>query len=582
MSKFYLGKIGVFLLMGSLLQGAQYKEGTYIGTAQGYKKEIKVEVKVSKNKIENVKVIKCSDTPLLTDLAKKRIPEDIVKYQTLKVDSVAGATSTSKGILFATINALKEANGNIRELRKKEVNIKHFEKLAPKYESEVIIIGGGGAGLAAAVSAHENGAKVVVIEKMPQVGGNTLISGSAYNSYNPEKQKKQGIEDSPELHFKQTYEGGDKKADPKLVKILTEKAYPTLKWVEGLGVEFNDQMVTALGALHPRTNKPVKPVGTGYIGSYKKYLTDNNVDIFTETKALELIEKDGRVVGVKVIREGVESEFYASKGVILTTGGFAGNVKLREKYNKDLNGNIPSTNHPQATGDGIALVEKVDGNLVGMEYIQLLPIGNPATGSLSGNVERKIDNTIFVNKEGKRFVAEDERRDVMTAALFAQKDATMWLIVDKNSYENEEQKNFFDESIGEMVEKGIAFKGETIEELATKIGIEPSVLKETVEKYNKGIEAKKDEFGRKNYGTKINKGPFYAGARVPTVHHTMGGVQINTKTQVIDKNGDVIPGLYAAGEVTGGIHGSNRLGGNALTDITVFGKLAGETVANTK
>lgn len=579
-------KIMLALFISTLISGnlfaANYKKGIYLGTAGGYKNDIKVEVTVSKDEIKDIKVIEFKDTPVLTDLAKKRIPEDIVKYQTLAIDAVSGATSSSRGIISAVTNALKVAGADISELRKNKVEIKHFEVLKPSYNSEVIIIGGGGAGLAAAVSAHENGSKVIVIEKMPQVGGNTLISGAAFNSVNPKKQKLQNIEDSNELFFKHTYEGGDKEGDSSLVKILTHNAYATITWLESHGVEFQEKIVTALGALHPRTHKPIKPVGTGYIQAFKGYLDKNNVEIFTETEALELIKKDGRIVGVKVKREGVESNFMASKGVILATGGFAGNVELRQKYNKNLTENIPTTNHPKATGDGVKLAEKVNANFIGMEHIQLLPIGDPLSGSLSGNVERQIDNTIFVNMEGKRFVAEDERRDVMTSALFKQTDSTMWLIVDANSYENEGQQNFFNESIGELVAKERAFKGQTIEELAEKINVDPTTLKNTIKEYNEGIDKGQDKYGRKKYGSKIDKAPYYAGARVPTVHHTMGGVQINNRTQVLDKNGEIIPGLYAAGEVTGGIHGTNRLGGNALTDINVFGKLAGEEISKEK
>ncbi|MGL4998219.1 MAG: flavocytochrome c [Cetobacterium sp.] len=574
------------LLISALMSGnlfaSNYKKGTYIGTSAGYKSQIKVELTVSKDKIEKIEVIEFKDTPLLTDLAKKRIPEDIVKYQTLAIDTVAGATSSSRGVIGAVTNALKVAGADINTLRKNKIEIKHFEPLKPSYSSEVIIIGGGGAGLAAAVSAHENGSKVIVIDKMPQLGGNTLISGAAFNAVNPKKQKPQNIDDSKELFFKQTYEGGDKKADASLVKILTHNATSTISWVENHGVEFQDKIVTALGALHARTHKPVKPVGTGYVEAFRGYLEKNNVEIFTETEALQLIEKDGRIVGVKVMREGVESNFMASKGVVLATGGFAGNIELRQKYNKNLTEDIPTTNHPKATGDGIKLAETVGANFIGMEHIQLLPIGDPISGSLSGNVERQIDNTIFVNMEGKRFVAEDERRDVMTNALFEQTDSTMWLIVDAHSYENENQQNFFNESIGELLAKSRAFKGQTIEELAEKIDINPITLKKTIDEYNEGIDKGQDKFGRKKYGTKIDKAPYYAGARVPTVHHTMGGVQINTKTQVLNKDGKVIPGLYAAGEVTGGIHGTNRLGGNALTDINVFGKLAGEEISKEK
>ena len=259
-----------------------------------------------------------------------------------------------------------------------------------------------------------------------------------------------------------------------------------------------------------------------------------------------------------------------------------GDVEFRQKYNSKLTENILTTNHPGGDASGIVMAEKVGANLVGMSDIQLLPMGDPVTGSLSGNIETTVEDRIFVNKDGKRFVAEDERRDVMTNALFDQKDAYMWVIVDSKVYPTLEDKNNFNESIGDLIKAGRAVKADSLDELAEKINVPAENLKKTIEEYNKGIDAGKDAYGRKLLGIKFDRAPFYAGARIPTVHHTMGGVQINEKAQVIDEKGNVIPGLYAAGEVTGGIHGTNRLGGNALADITVFGKIAGENVVKEK
>ncbi|NTW91555.1 MAG: FAD-binding protein, partial [Erysipelotrichaceae bacterium] len=232
------------------------------------------------------------------------------------------------------------------------------------------------------------------------------------------------------------------------------------------------------------------------------------------------------------------------------------------------------------TGDGLVMAEEVGANLIGMSSIQLLPMGDPVTGSLSGNIEQAVENRIFVNKSGNRFVDEGQRRDVMTKALFEQEDTMMWVVLDAKNYPTKETKNNFNETIDDLIAQGRAYKGDTLEELAEQIGVDPANLVKAVEEFNAAVDSgKPDAFGRTLFDKKIDTPPYYAGARVPTVHHTMGGVEINEFTQVIDATGAIIPGLYAAGEVTGGIHGSNRLGGNALADITVFGRIAGESAA---
>jgi succinate dehydrogenase/fumarate reductase flavoprotein subunit len=218
-----------------------------------------------------------------------------------------------------------------------------------------------------------------------------------------------------------------------------------------------------------------------------------------------------------------------------------------------------------------------------MEHIQLLPLGDPDTGSLAGNIEQAVENRIFVNKDGKRFVDEGARRDVMTKALFEQEDAFLWIILDSHNYPTGDTKNNFNETIDELVAAGRAYKADTLEDLAAQIGVNADNLVAAVEDFNKHVESgEPDEFGRTLYQWKMDTPPYYAGARKPTVHHTMGGIEINTEAQVVDTSGNVIPGLYAAGEVTGGIHGTNRLGGNALADINTFGRIAGRNAATMK
>lgn len=564
---------------------AMFKAGTYTATTDAHNGELNVEVTVDENTIKEVKVIEHKESPGISDPAIERIPKAIVDEQSLAVDTISGATVTSDAIIVAVTEALKQADADIEALKVKKEDEK-ASKETKEYTTDVVVIGGGGAGLAAAVTAHENGAEVLVLEKMPRLGGNTILSGGAYNAVDPGRQSKQEIEDSIEKYYTQTYEGGDKAGNPELIKTLVEGAYPGIEWLEGLGMEFNDEVFTVLGGLWPRAHKPSAPLGTGFIDTYSNYIEENDgIEVLLDTEAKELMMDDDRVVGVKA--RGIEGDVIvnSNKAVVIAAGGFGANVEMRNQYNEiwpDLT-NINTTNHPGATGDGLVMAEGIGANLVGMENIQLLPMGDPETGSLSGNIEQGVENRIFVNKSGNRFVDEGARRDVMTQALMEQEDSFMWVIVDKHSYPTEDTTNNFNETIAELLEQGRAYKGETLEELAEKIDVDADNLVKSVEEFNKAVEkGEPDAFGRTLFADKLDAPPYYAGGRVPTVHHTMGGIEINTKAQVLDKDGNIISGLYAAGEATGGIHGTNRLGGNALADITVFGRIAGENAAKEK
>ena len=559
-----------------------YKAGTYEATVAGHNGDLTVEVKVSETEILEVNILKHMESPSISDAAIERIPVAIVESQSLAVDTISGATVTSKAVINGVTEALKKAGANIDKLLVK--NDKEAVKGETKvYTADVVIIGGGGAGLAAAVSAHQNGATVIVVEKMSRLGGNTILSGGALNAVDPVRQGSQGIEDSTDKHYTQTFEGGDKQGNPVLIRTLVENAYAGVQWLEELGMTFKDEVFTVLGGLWPRAHKPTTPLGTGFISTYQNYIDSNEgIEVLLDTEALELVFKDGRVTGVKATSEKGDVVLNANNGVILATGGFSANNELLEKYNETWPSlaNIKTTNHPGATGDGLVMAEEVGANLIGLSNIQLLPMGDPATGSLSGNIEQGVENRIFVNKEGNRFVDEGARRDVMTKALMQQTDSWLWVVLDAKNYPTKETKNNFNETIDDLIAQGRAFKGDTLEELAKQIGVDPANLVKAVNEFNAAVDSgKADAFGRTLFDTKIDTPPYYAGARVPTVHHTMGGVEINEYTQVLDATGAIIPGLYAAGEVTGGIHGSNRLGGNALADILVFGRIAGESAA---
>ncbi|WP_312651346.1 flavocytochrome c [Proteiniclasticum sp.] len=559
-----------------------FNPGTYEGVAKGFHGDIKLTVTVDEFKITEI-VADHTETEGLGDNAIEQLIASAKEKNSLGLDLMSGATYSSEGFLAALEAALLKAGGDIEKLKVK-ADETETEKEDSVLDTEVAIIGAGGAGLAAAVSAHQNGAKVIVIEKMPNVGGNTIISGSAFNAVDEKRQSAQGIEDSIEKHYTQTYEGGDKQGDPELVRVLVENAYPTIEWLESLGMEFKDTVFTVLGALWPRSHKPIEPLGTGYINTYMNYINEHkdDIQILTETEAKELVvSAEGRVTGFLAEGNKGKVTVNASKGVIIATGGFGANVEMRDQYNKiwPTLTDIKTTNHKGATGDGIIMAEKIDASIVQMENIQLLPMGDPETGSLSGNIEQGVENRIFVNNKGNRFVDEGARRDVMTKALMQQENSSMWVIVDQHSYPTGDTVNNFNESIDSLVEQGRAFKADTLEDLAKQIGVEPENLKKSVEAFNDSVDGAKDEFGRTLFMEKIDTAPFYAGARVPTVHHTMGGIKITAETRVVDKNGKIIEGLFAAGEVTGGIHGANRLGGNALADVNTFGRIAGEKAA---
>lgn len=565
---------------------ALFKVGVYEASAAGHNGNLTVEVTVDEFKIKEIKILEHNESAGISDPAINRIPNAIVDGQTLAVDSISGATITSNAIIEAVTNALKQAGADIDALSVKSENTNVAGETV-EYTTDVVVIGGGGAGLAAAVSAHENGAKVIVAEKMPRLGGNTILAGSAFNAVDPGRQEKQGIEDSLDLHFTQTYEGGDKVGNTELIRTFVEGAYPAIEWLEGLGLEFADEVFTVAGGLWSRGHKTTKPLGTGYISTYENYINENqdDMEILLDTEITELIVKDNKVVGVKGKGLNGEVIINANNGVIIASGGFGANVELRDEYNKNWPSltNYGTTNHPGATGDGLVMAEAVGANFVGLEHIQLLPLGDPVTGSLSGNPNKGVTSSIYINKDGNRFVDEGARRDVMTRALMEQEDALMWLVLDSKSYPTGDTLNNFGETIDELIEQGRAFKGDTIEELAEKIGVDAENLTKSLDEFNRAVEnGGPDAFGRTLFDKTIDTAPFYAGARVPTVHHTMGGIEINTSAQVLDVNGNIISGLYAAGEVTGGIHGSNRLGGNALAEIAVFGRIAGQSAAAKK
>lgn len=562
--------------------GVEFKEGTYVGEAKGYRGEVKVEVKTSKNKIEEVKVIKNTDTPIISESAAKKVPEQIVKYQSLRVDGVSGATGTSRALTSAVRNALKNSGADLKELNKKPV-IEAKKLVKETQNKDVVVIGAGGAGLVAAIEAKNNGAKnVIVLEKMAFAGGNTLISGGEYAAPNNWVQVKKGLKDSNDAFYNDILKGGDNEGDPKLVRVLADNALSGAEWLKDyINMTFEDRQMFFGGHSVERSLVPQGATGVEMISKLLAKAEELNIPILYETPATELIVDKGRVTGVKAVSEDKEYTFLAKDGVILATGGFGSNLEMRVKYNKDVDENILSTNTVGITGDGITMAEKIGAQLEDMPFIQTYPTCDPISGALLyfGDV-RLVGGSILVNQEGKRFVEELERRDVISMAIKNQTGNAAYQFCDEAQVKLSGVAEHHADEVNYLFNNKLLVKADTIKEAADFFGIDAAELEKTVAKYNQYAKDGKDlEFNKRGKLTPFEaKGPFYIMKAVPAVHHTMGGVKIDENARVINTKGEVIKGLYGAGEVTGDIHGTNRLGSDAIADITVFGRIAGQNV----
>ena len=582
--------LAVFALLLALAASAMaYTPGAYETSARGLNGMVPVKTTFTEDKIIRIEIGEHIETPGVSDWAIALIPHRIIEDQSLAVDTVSGVTFTSRAILNAVKEAAEQAGGDIEALTAapEKAPAADIEETA-----DVIVVGGGGAGLAAAVAATDKGASVILIEKTGFLGGNSIVSGGIYNAADPELQGPLGIEDSPEFHAQQTWEGGDKVADFELVKTLCFNALDGYHWLQSLGMEFDGTISQGVGSLYRRTHSSVMPNGTGYIKAFRDNLArKSNFTLIMETAGEKLLQDEtGRVVGVEGTgKAGNKVTLHANKGVVIATGGFAGNVEMRVQYCQgekwpDLGKGLITSNMPAIQGDGIRMAEAAGAALRDMDQIQLLQVCNPWTGVTSDVVTGGVDACIYVNQEGNRFVREDGRRDVISAAILAQTGGRMYTIYNSIVIPDPAtKKTLGGRTFQSLEDEGLYgyVHADTLEELAEKIGADAANLKAAIDTYNAHVKNgdAEDEFGRTLLTTALEEGPWYAHPRAPAAHHTMGGLVIDTGCHVLNAEGVAIPGLFAAGEVTGGIHGGNRLGGNAIVDFTVFGRIAGTSAA---
>lgn len=441
-----------------------------------------------------------------------------------------------------------------------------------KDQYELVVIGAGGGGMAAALSAKEAGVDVVVFEKMPIVGGNTLKSSAGMNAAETKFQTEQGIKDSKDAFFEETMKGGKETNDPELVRYLVDNAADAIDWLDSMGITLSN--VTTTGGMSvPRAHRPAdgSAVGGYLVEGLFTNITKQDIPLFVNAD-VKHITKDGAKVSGVIVNINGEEKTIKAKAVIIATGGFGANLEMVASLKPELKGFV-TTNQKGAQGDGIKMAEELDADVVDLDQIQIHPTVEQETSYLITEAVRG-EGAILVNQEGKRFINEMETRDVVSAAELKQEGGYAYVIGDSSLKDRVK-------ALATYEEKGLVVNADSIEDLAKALKSDPTTLKSTLDTWNKTVDSKgEDEFGRKTGMDKdLSQAPYFAIKVAPGIHHTMGGIKINTLAQVIDKEGNVIPGLYGAGEVTGGVHGSNRIGGNAVADIIVFGRQAGAQAA---
>lgn len=616
--------------------------GTYTGTGDGFGGKITVSVTVEEDRITDIDVVEHSETQGVGTIALEKIPQQIIDAQGLGIDTVTGCTISSDALLTAVKDALTQAGADIEKLEAISPE-KFVSEETVELSADVVVVGGGGAGLSAALSAAEQGAKVIVLEKTASLGGTTLLSGAYYSTGNQNVSKKADMNDkmredvdailaleprnddmarwqdavrqqyaeytasgetymfdSEEYHMLQVYADGNFTGDTALIERYCAASYECYIWLQKNGFVWSDAIIggkasdsgtVVLDAQRARRNKGE---GSGrnsqmMIDALKNGgdAADTPVEYLMEVAGKELIVTDGRVTGVKA--EGANGTQYivtAASGVVLATGGIGGNVELMNKYNAwypEIPADFATDNSAGDTGDGLVMAEAIGVELIDMEKLQMFVYGTQYSFGVSPYVSNYTN--MLVNNSGRRFVNETASDRELSAAMLAQDGYEVYILSDANGSNITDGKNSSGYDIEELIGKGCLIRADSIEELAEKIGADPAVLADSVERFNAACDAGYDEeFGRTSFlGTeKLTTAPFYAALNHSAEHHSMGGIHVDTEMHALSADGTAFPGLYAAGEICGGLHGDDRISGNAILEAICGGMIAGANAAQGK
>ena len=546
------------------------------GVGQGMDGDVLVEVIADQNKLYSVVVLKHDETPGIGTVAVEQIPGAMVEANSILVDAVTGATVTSDAIREGVRNALLAAGLDPAVFEVEPQAAGSVERTAETLECDVVIVGAGGAGLTAAIQATQDGADVLVLEMMPMVGGNSLKATGGMNAAGTRFQEALGITDSGVEEFiEDTMNGGHQLNDIEIVTAMSQLSSDAVDWLADLGAELPKVAATG-GTVHKYLHEPEdgSAVGSFLVEHLSQTCEEMGITIMLNTKATELIMDGGTAVGV-LAQDKAHDYTINAKAVILATGGFGANYDMMTSYNASLAGAV-TTNHAGADGSGINMAVAVGADTVDMEQIQLHPTVYQETGLLVSESVRSMGG-ILVNAEGKRFTNDMSTRDAVSNAELEQTGSYAYIIFDQRIVDDLS-------STQKYINSGLTVQADTYEELAKAMGLEGSAVQnfvDTMNTWNAAVAGGEDtEFGRNNgMDEDLATAPYYAIRIAPGIHHTMGGVKINTGCEVLTTSGSAIPGLYAAGEVTGGVHGGNRIGGNAVCDFVVFGRVAGSGAA---
>ena len=594
--------------------------GDFTGTAKGFGGDVSVTLTLTDGAITGCTAEGKDETEGVGSQAIAKMPGEIAESGSIAVDGVSGATVTSTAIKEAAAAALTAAGLNPDDYKTAVENDATAEDST--VDADVVVVGAGGAGMTAAITAAGEGKSVVILESQSMVGGNSVRATGGMNAgktvYQDENEfgESAGVEktlktaaekyadnetitalaktvseqwaayqanptgyfDSVELMELDTMIGGKGINDPELVETLCANSADAIDWLDEHGITLHN-VSSFGGASVKRIHRPVNAEGkTVSVGSYMIPLLQENcekagVKMMLDTTATEILtDANGAAVGVKATGASGETVTVNAKAVVLATGGFGANLDMVVKYKPELKG-FMTTNAPGIQGQGIEMAQAIGAATVDMDQIQIHPTVEANTAALITEGLRG-DGAILINEEGKRFIDEVGTRDVVSAAEIAQTGSYSWLVVDQAMADASSV-------IQGYIKKGYTVTGATYEELGKAMGVDAAAFAETMDKWNGYVEAKNDpDFGRTSFANPLNTAPYYAVKVTAGVHHTMGGLKINANTEVLNEKGEVIPGLFAAGEVTGGVHGANRLGGNAVADFTVFGRIAGAAASD--
>ena len=594
--------------------------GDFTATAKGFGGDVSVTLTLTDGAITGCTAEGKDETEGVGSQAIAKMPGEIAENGSIAVDGVSGATITSTAIKEAAAAALTAAGLNPDDY--KTAVEKDAAAEDSTVDADVVVVGAGGAGMTAAITAAAEGKSVVILESQSMVGGNSVRATGGMNAgktvYQDENEfgESAGVEktlktaaekyadnetitalaktvseqwaayqanptgyfDSVELMELDTMIGGKGINDPELVETLCANSADAIDWLDEHGITLHN-VSSFGGASVKRIHRPVNAEGkTVSVGSYMIPLLQENcekagVKMMLDTTATEILtDANGAAVGVKATGASGETVTVNAKAVVLATGGFGANLDMVVKYKPELKG-FMTTNAPGIQGQGIEMAQAIGAATVDMDQIQIHPTVEANTAALITEGLRG-DGAILINEEGQRFIDEVGTRDVVSAAEIAQTGSYSWLVVDQAMADASSV-------IQGYIKKGYTVTGSTYEELGKAMGVDAAAFAETMEKWNGYVEAKNDpDFGRTSFANPLNTAPYYAVKVTAGVHHTMGGLKINANTEVLNEKGEVIPGLFAAGEVTGGVHGANRLGGNAVADFTVFGRIAGAAASD--